>query len=122
MERPLYRPSSKPNLIDLVLQGSGVDIDAAVLFDQHLVDRAILTENIRTALHDESQISLRSLLERFPLEHGLAELVAYLDIGSTRFKTTIDEATEDIVFWEVNGKEGRPTQKQAKLARLIFVR
>jgi hypothetical protein len=50
-------------------------------------------------LQDRSQITLKEISERHPLAHGLAELVAYLQLGSDQFKAVIDEATPEIISW-----------------------
>jgi hypothetical protein len=62
-----------------------------VLFSQVVVDRAQLARHIRHALQDRSQITLRELCETRPLQHGLAELVAYLQLADDTFKAVIDE-------------------------------
>lgn len=122
MERPLYTPTLKPRIADLVLEYGDVKVDAAALYSQVVVDKAVLARHIRRALQGGAQVTLRELCERRPLEHGLAELVAYLELADEGFESTIDEATEDIIVWRGEDLAGQARTKQACLPRVIYVR
>jgi len=122
MERPLYTLPVKPVITDIELETGEVEVDAAALYSQIVVSRAQLTHHIRQALQIQSQITLRELIEMQPLQQGLAELVAYLQLGSESFKTVIEEDQSDRIAWEVISSEGVSTRKFAKLPRVIFVR
>ena len=122
MERPLYTPARKPHIADMVLDADEVDVDAAVLFSQVVVDKTELSRHIRRALQRTTQVTLRELCERRPLQHGLAELVAYLELANEGFKSTMDESAEDIIAWWSADRDGREKSKQARLPRVIFVR
>jgi hypothetical protein len=122
MERPLYAPALKPCIADRVLEASEVDLDTAVLFSQVVIDKAALSQHIRRALQGAPQVTLRELCERRPLQQGLAELVAYLELAGEGFKSTIDEAAEDLIVWWGMGRHGQQQTKQARLPRVIFVR
>ena len=122
MERPLYTPPIKPSIADLVLEAGDEDVDAAVLFSQVVVDRAQLARHIRHALQARTQVTLRELCEKRPLQHGLAELVAYLQLAGDSFKTVVDEDVSELIAWRGAGPDGREYAKQARLPRVIFVR
>ncbi len=122
MERPLYTPALKPVIADIVLQAGDADVDADALYAQVVVDHAQLTRHIRHALQARSQITLRELTELQPLQQGLAELVAYLQLGAEAFKTVVDEGTSDVIVWETAATDGQWMQKQVRLPRVIFVR
>ncbi|MCB1966364.1 MAG: DUF3375 family protein, partial [Candidatus Accumulibacter sp.] len=98
------------------------DVDAAVLFSQVVVDRAQLARHIRHALQARTQVTLRELCETRPLQHGLAELVAYLQLAGDSFKTVVDEDVTELIAWRGAGPDGRKYAKQARLPRVIFVR
>ena len=130
MERPLYTPPLKPLIADVVLESGDEELDAAALFSQVVIDKAALSRHIRNALQERSQITLAELIETKPLEHGLAELIAYLQLASDAFKAVVDEETTEVVFWK-NTQQGCPGNlevcmdgriKQARLPRVIFVR
>lgn len=122
MERPLYTPAFKPLIADIELEAGDTDVDPAALYSQVVVDRAQLARHIRQALQDRSQVTLRELTESRPLQQGLAELVAYLQLGSEAFKTAVDEGTSEVIAWQAVATDGTPVQKRARLPRVIFVR
>lgn len=122
MERPLHTPAFKPTLSNVALQAGDADIDAAALYAQVVIDKAQLARHIRHALQDHSQITLSQLCELQPLKHGLAELVAYLQLAGDTFKSVVDEETNEVVIWRGLGADGQEHAKQARLPRVIFVR
>ena len=126
MERPLYRPPVKPRLANIRLEAGDGTADASALFDQVVVDKAAIARHIRQSLQTRSQVSLVELCETQPLQQGLAELVAYLEIaakpaGQDRFQVTVDESVEDTIIWERH-TEGEITWRKAHLPRILFLR
>ena len=129
MERPLHASTTKSIIANIALESGDAEIDTAVLYSQIVIDKAQLARHIRHALQERSQITLRELCESQPLQHGLAELVAYLQLADDQFKkTVIDEEVIDIITWKRGATSGttsgggRETVKQARLPRVIFVR
>ncbi|MEK8089184.1 DUF3375 domain-containing protein [Thermithiobacillus plumbiphilus] len=122
MERPLFTPAVKPVIADLALQPGDEDIDPSALFNQVVVDKARLTRHIRHALQDRAQITLSELVARQPLLQGLAELVAYLQLGSEAFSTVVDEDTSEPICWQAVAEDGQALTRSARLPRVIFMR
>jgi hypothetical protein len=122
MERPLFNPAMKPLLAELELETGDADIDAAALYAQVVVDKVRLARNIRQALQERAQVTLRELVAFQPLQLGLAELVAYLQLGSDSGKAAVDEDILEPIGWEALASDGSPVQRQASLHRVIFVR
>ena len=122
MERPLYSPPLRAVIASMVMQQGDEDIDPAALFGQVVVDKARLQRHIRHALQDKAQITLHALVGAQPLQQGLAELVAYLQLGSDSFQTMVDENTRDAIHWDAPSPDGVPLHKTALLQRVIFVR
>ncbi len=122
MERPLYTPTIKPLITDIELETGDAELDAAALYSQIVIDKAQLTRHIRHSLQDRSQVTLRELCEMQPLQHGLAELVAYLQLANDVFKTVVDEDELETIVWRREQPDGRDAIKQAQLPRVIFVR
>jgi hypothetical protein len=122
MERPLYTPAIKPLIADIELESGDAEVDAAALYSQVVIDKAQLARHIRQALQDRSQITLHELCEMQPLQQGLAELVAYLQLASDAFKSVVDEEVAETIVWRRHGQDGREYAKQARLPRVIFVR
>lgn len=121
LERPLFTPATTTLLADIDVQIGDDTGDAAALYAQQMVDQARLARHIRQALQARSQITLRELIESQPLQQGLAELVAYLQLASASFKATVDEDVADVVFWDARASDGATVRKQARLPRVIFV-
>ena len=126
MERRLYTPAIKPSIADIALESGDAEVDAELtlkaLYSQVVIDKARLARHIRHALQDRSQVTLRELCETQPLQHGLAELVAYLQLAGDAFKTVVDEETQEAIVWRGEGPDSQEYVKQARLPRVIFVR
>ncbi len=122
MERPLFTPAIKPMITEIILQAGDEDIDPSRLFEQVVVDKARLTRHIRHALQDHTQISLRELVANQPLQQGLAELIAYLQLGSEVFSSVVDEDTTESIRWQTADMEGQTLIRSARLPRVIFMR
>lgn len=117
-ERPLYSPPRKPLISDLVLENGETDIDTAALYAQVVVDRAELLRNLRQALQERSQISLKDVVTRHPLRQGLAELLTYLQLASEWPQAVVDEEQQDLIEWHTDAK----TVRRARLPRIVFLR
>ena len=122
MERPLYRPPVKPLIADIELESGDAELDVAALFSQVVVDRSKLERQVRRALQDRSQVTLQEVCELHPLEQGLAELVAYLQLAGDGFAATVDETAVESVSWRGAGADDAPVLRRARVPRVIFVR
>jgi len=118
MERPLYSAPVKTLLNNLKLEVGDMVLDTDVLFSQVRIDKAALISHIRQSLQTRAQVSLVELLNARPLQQGLGELVAYLQLASVAAQSVVDEDTLDAVRWTAtDGKE-----RSASMPRVIFVR
>ena len=72
----------------------------------------------RQALQTRPQISLADLVANFPVEKGLAELVAYLSIAAEDDAAVIDDSARQTLEW--TNESG--TRSQATLPLVIFSR
>lgn len=118
LERPLHSPVVKSALNTMALEAGDGDLDAGALFSQVRVDKAALAGHIRQSLQTRPQISLSELLQTRPLQQGLGELVAYLQLASVAAQAVVDETTLESVNW----KSADGITRSAKLPRVIFVR
>jgi hypothetical protein len=118
MDRPLFSPPLKPE-IDATLELSCADdIPADALFDRVHVDKERLGSQIRRLLQRRTQVTLAEVAAAHPLEHGLAELVAYLSLASDDPAAIIDEERREAIQW--TDAEGR--RRQASVPLVIFAR
>lgn len=126
LERPLYQPPLHTALTSVALQAGDGDVDAAALFSQVRVDKAALSAHITRSLQTRAQVTLAELLMTRPLQQGLGELVAYLQLASEAPGSVVDETTMDAVEWlarsEADAVSGGPLTRRAVLPRVIFVR
>ena len=123
MERPLHTPPLKPLIADIELLEGDVEVDAAALFAQVVIDRAELSRHIRQALQARTQISLGELVAAHPLRQGLAELVTYLQLASDWPHTVVDEETLETITWQTRDETAAvSTTRRARLPRVLFVR
>lgn len=69
-------------------------------------------------------MTLAELATLQPLEHGLAKLLAYLQLSAEAesFHTAIDETVSDTIEWQANDADGTVTTKRAWMPRVIFTR
>ncbi len=122
MERPLFVPALKPRIAESDIETGDADVDAHALFTQVVIDKAELAAHVRQALQNRAQVTLQELCDLRPLQHGLAELVAYLHLAGDTFRTDVDESATDSVSWTVQVPDGGTLIRQARLPRVIFVR
>ena len=124
MERPLFVPALRPIIANVAIETGEADLDPSALYTQIVVDRARLAGHIRRCLQDRPQVTLAELAASQPLTHGLAELVAYLqlsaEIGS--FRAAIDETLSDTIEWQANDANGTAILKRATMPRVIFTK
>ncbi|NCA98809.1 MAG: DUF3375 domain-containing protein [Clostridia bacterium] len=118
LERPLYSPPVQPVFASVLPEQDEIDVDTTALYAQIVVDKTQLRRNIRLELQSRSQVSLQEVVVRHPLQHGLAELVAYLQLASEWTQTAVDEATTDSISWQTEAQIVR----QATLPRIIFLK
>ena len=117
LERPLYSPALKPLISSELRQSEEAEIDVGALFSQVVIDKGKLAGYIRQALQNQDQITLRMLVQSYPLEHGLAELVTYLQIAADNPKALFDEERIEPVTWQ----DRNGNWKSAEMPRVIFV-
>lgn len=115
-ERPLFTPKHRIAIADLAEATAGDELGIDDLFAQDVVDVERLAEHITRSLDVRGQVTLVELCRTQPIEHGLAEVVSYLQLGSERFDTTIDESVTDLVTWSTDGVE-----RSASMPRVVFV-
>ncbi len=118
MEKPLYTPPVKAVLQDTVLSGVADNLVPDALFNQIIIDKKQLLSNITKARGLRSQVTLKQVVELFPLEHGLAELIMYLSIAAEVKHAIFDEDNPEKIEWIT--RDG--LVRQSSLPRIIYAR
>lgn len=116
MQRPLFSPARGVRLEESAVEEGSADTDADPLYEQVYVDRGELRRRITRMLQREPQVGLSEVLARHPLERGLAELVAYVDIGCS--EGVVDESCEEPIT--ISGRDG--SRRVVRVPRILFVR
>ncbi len=118
MERPCFSAPLKPNITARPSLAEDEAIPDGALYDQVFVDRELLARRIRRALQARAQVTLAEIVAAHPLEHGLAELVAYLGLAAEDRRAEIDERRTHAIEW--TDHEGRA--RRATLPVVVFSR
>ncbi len=118
MERPLFTPAIKNSMISAVEEALEEDIDTGALFNQIYVDNAVLLSNINQQLQTQDQVTLQQIVKNYPLQQGLAELVAYLALAGDNPAVVFDDETQEQIEWQ----DSAGVFRHAKLPRVIFNR
>ncbi|MCO7218449.1 DUF3375 family protein [Klenkia sp. PcliD-1-E] len=125
MERHLYAPPRRAAVDSARPPAGEEDFAAAALFDQVQVDPVPLSAHVRRALLQRPRVELATVLEQHPLQHGLAELVAYLSLRDEAFDVVLPTPSaddqpgdDDTVTW--TDPDGRA--RTATLPRVVYAR
>lgn len=100
MERPLWAPRAAVQIdVQPILEASG-DLGLEqlhMLYRQFYVDESLLRRRIETLLEAQPSCTLSEVLEHFPAQKGLAEVIGYLVIAAGDARHAIDLATHDAI-------------------------
>jgi Protein of unknown function (DUF3375) len=119
MDRPLFRPPIRLAIVDSDLETGEAEQEANALYSQVVVDRTSLATHIATTLEEVGTVTLRELTELQPLSRGLAELVTYLDLGSSRFEVEMLEFMKDSIVWR-RTEASEEVERNATMQRILF--
>lgn len=121
MERPFWKPTERPTFDtrpEEIDEQDLEDLDISELFDLFAVERDQLEEHIETVLQYKSQATLSDVIELFPVERGLSEVITYMAIATDTNRHTVDDsATESIAVKSPNN-----ATRMISLPRIIFTR
>jgi hypothetical protein len=99
MDRPLFTPPEKTQLNVEVMEETLDLASLDALFSTTHVDKTRLLQSIRRALQFRGQISLEELIQSYPLEQGLAELITYLSLAADDADAFIDDTRRVAISW-----------------------
>lgn len=125
LERNLWKPE-KAVSFELVdhSEGNALEAEEAVtmMTQQIPLDTMRLRKNIEDMFRDKSAVPLTEVLERFPVESGLAELVAYLIIAREEDKNEVNDEKREYVRIQLCDPKGIQTNefKEIEIPNIIF--
>lgn len=118
LDRPLFTPPRRPEIKDDAICAGVEDVPAEALFSQVYVDKEKLKDRIGYLLQTLDKITLSRIIELYPLELGLSELITYLVIASESPQAAFyPEEAEEVSWTDETGK-----RRVAKLTSIIFQR
>lgn len=94
MNRKMYRVKKIIQLEAVPLEYGEASEDLSALFEQNYVDKKELRNRINELLKNEKIISLKKIVETYPLELGLQELLTYVGMADE----TIYDQEEEFVL------------------------
>jgi hypothetical protein len=101
MERPLWEPRAEVQLdLQPILMAAGAP-DTAILqllYQQFSIDESLLQRQIETLLESQPRCTLSEVLDRFPPQKGLAEIIGYLSIAAADTRHQIDPTIRDAIL------------------------
>jgi hypothetical protein len=113
----LYDPSQRVtnvNMEESTISEIGLDT-ISELVRQSEIDFRTLKQHIASLLANQTQASIRQLLERFPAEQGLGSVVGYIALGARFGEITGDT---EIVSWE----GGDDVIRRARIPAVYFLK
>ena len=125
LARKLWKPSPTVSF-DLRNQGQFNDVEAQeavmMLTQQIPLDTLRLRKNLQAMFKEKSTVPLPELLERFPVESGLAELVAYLLIAREEDKNEVDTEIKEYVRIQLCDPKGiqLDTFRKVEIPKVVF--
>ena len=117
-ERPLYEPSRRIMVDDVVVAADDTEVDAGALFTQFHVDAERLKSNIDAVLAGAEHATLGEVTDTFPISQGLAEIVAYFQLATESDWASISPEQTQQLSWQLPDGSTR----EATVEQIFFVR
>ena len=114
MERPLRMPPAQQVLDAEPLTEGEHHGNLDSIFQQVYVDKDLLKQHIHTLLENREKVTLKEVLSVYPLEKGLFELLAYMEIAKQE-PSHFTAAKERIPFMGIDGQD-----RYVEMERIIF--
>ena len=101
-DRPIGNPPQIATFKNQPTEIGSQQLEAAnldVLFDQFEMDRQELELNIAQLLKQHQQITLAEVVQIYPIQNGLAEVLTYFSIAANSNKHLINEEEKEQIPW-----------------------
>ena len=105
IERPLAKESSSNTYDDIqpVSAMTPEDLDRLTLmYNPRLIDRKVLANNVREILKSKDRVSLMEVIEKYPLDKGLSELIAYITLSEVTQKMEVNYNKVELLNFDKN--------------------
>jgi hypothetical protein len=115
LDRPLFSPPAKPEFAEVELTISTDEQSDEALYAQTFIDNDLLLEHISRELQTNEQVKLSSILEQYPLEQGLGELMTYVQIHARKQPAPKPDAAPDAQYSWTDEDENVHVARTAEL-------
>lgn len=117
MEKPLFIPPRNIEINDTDIFEGEEDINTDLLYQQLFINPDDLKSRINALLRYNNQVSLKEVVEKYPVEKGLSEIITYFSIASKDPRAIINEKEhEKLIIY--NDKTNR--YSEVELPQTIF--
>lgn len=118
LEKRMFEPQEL-NDFNIELKEEVLDLDLSeALFDKFWVDESRLHKNIIKLLQTKPQISLKEIIQDYPITKGVAEIIGYLSLATSLEIGYINESSKDeLIIDDVDGRKLR-----VNVPKILFIR
>lgn len=117
-ERPLYSPLPETRVESLIAPEEESIADYDALFSQRFIDTARLADNLRAIVPSRSTAELADVLELYPVEEGVAEILGYLSLTGDEFEVELHDGAETVIDY----RDATGAARRARLPRATVTR
>ena len=119
LEKKLNLEKSEAPVFDHQPQPASQEIDAGQLlelYSPYVVDKKELRDRVKQLLKEKNQVSLKEVLDVFPLEKGLSELLAYFSLAERDYNHIFNTGTVELILFDPGNR------KYIEIPQIIFTR
>lgn len=120
MARTMFRPPERTTLDRVDWEEGSAEADFDIFFGQDRVDADVLLARVRSVLEERGTASLAEVADRYPLDMGLAELVAYTQLRAPWLDVYEDTESVEEIFWLALDKDGEEVVRRCSAPRFLF--
>ncbi|QTX04959.1 DUF3375 domain-containing protein [Agromyces archimandritae] len=116
-ERPLYDAKPAVEVDSLIGPADAHELELDALLSQHIVDTGRLAENIRAIVPRRSSVALEAVIEFYPIEQGVAEVLGYLSLDLDDIEVGTGEGESVIDYRDAAGVARRVRMPKVTVTR-----
>ena len=116
-ERPLHSVRPTAQVDSLLPPAEEEDVDTSLLAEQVIVDPARLAEHLRALIPARGTALLEDIVEMYPVENGVAELITYLALDDDDIEVVTDPEGETVIEYYESERPMRARMPRVEVRR-----
>lgn len=120
-DRPLATVSQKTEF-NTETKADDFSVDDHKLFEQVVIDTELLYFRMEEFLEKQESVTLEEIINKYPLEHGIAELTTYVKLALNAYEVKEDPVKEDTFRWQAFDPEGNLVARVATVKHITISR